>query len=95
MAQIQMTEDEWDEKFTLIENHIQGYGTQLFETYGEELAFVISQPADRIWTMVDTEGNGTSIISGMWLVNRIGYFISEESFSMDDDIEICIQEGEE
>jgi hypothetical protein len=93
MTQITMTEAEWEDKFTLVPNHIQGYDAQLFETYGAELEFVRSQPDQNIWTQVDGDGGGLYIISGMHFVNRIGYYITKEAFNPEDSIEVCIQEG--
>lgn len=54
----------------------------MFETYGEELAFVKSQPAEKIWTLCEEDGV-TFIASGYHYVNRLGYFITEEAFTGD------------
>lgn len=55
------------------------FGGIMYETYGEELEYVKSQPKDKIWTIIDDEDN-LYIISGFHLVNRIGYVISQNSF---------------
>jgi hypothetical protein len=71
--------DNWEYQYRPIENHIsgdQGWNGTLFETYGDDIAFVVSQPQNLIWTWVDTD-NGTAILSGYHLVNRIGYFVTE------------------
>lgn len=52
-----------------------GAGGTMFETFGVELNYVIAQPRNRIWTLIDGDG-GLCIISGFHLVNRLGYFIS-------------------
>ena len=79
--EIQLSEDEFAAIYQPIANHLnpnasfdwgQGYGT-IFETFGEELAYVRSQPADTIWTFLS--GDGDMIVSGYCFVNRVGYFI--------------------
>ena len=48
----------------------------LFETYGEEQAFVYACDFHNVWTLVDGDNGGTYIINSRAFVNRIGYFIS-------------------
>lgn len=83
MSSIELSEDAFANIFRPKANHLNpnasfdwgaGYGT-LFETYGEELAFVQSQPADTVWTLLS--GDGDVIVSGFHFVNRLGYFISK------------------
>lgn len=61
--------------------------TDLFETYGEDLAFVKSvyeTEPKRVWTLLDCEGN--SIVSnGMWFVNRLAYMVTEQPCPIDGD----------
>jgi hypothetical protein len=55
------------------------YGENLscmFETYGEEHAFVRQQDPRSIWTIWEGENDKTYLMSGSRLVNRIGYLIS-------------------
>src|ERR1700693_4658426 len=95
----QITEDEFDAKYTIVTNHINpnaswafgdGPGC-LFETYGEELAFVRRQDPRTIWTLVDGDDDDNQyVISGYPLVNRIGYLISTIPFPDDADIEVPI-----
>lgn len=83
---IEMTEDEFDDRFTLIPNHLNpsaswGYDDNqgcLFETYGEEVAFVKQQDMQRVWTLVDGDDGDLYVISGYHYVNRIGYLISRD-----------------
>jgi hypothetical protein len=79
-----ITEDEFDATYSLRPNHLNpnaswtigdGPGC-LFETYGEELAFVRRQDPRTIWTLLDGEGGDQFVASGYHLVNRIGYLIS-------------------
>lgn len=95
----QMTEDDFDKLYPLITNHINpnaswafgdGPGC-LFETYGEELAFVRSRDPRTIWTLVDGgDDDNQYVISGFHLVNRIGYLISTVPFPEDATIEVPI-----
>ncbi|CAB4124041.1 hypothetical protein UFOVP45_112 [uncultured Caudovirales phage] len=91
MSNIIITDDEWDEQYTPILNHINGNDSQMFETYGDELAFVQSQPANRVWTMLDGDEGGVFIVNGMHLVNRIGYYITEKPFNENDFITLVVQ----
>jgi hypothetical protein len=71
--------DAWDAKYQPIQNHFDPKEGSKFETYGEELDYVLSiantEPA-RVWTLVDGE-DGLYIVSGYHLVNRLNYFITK------------------
>jgi hypothetical protein len=80
----ELTEDEFDALYPLIPNHLnpsagwalgEGSGC-LFETYGDELAFVRQQDPRTIWTLFDGEDGDLYLGSGYHLVNRIGYLMS-------------------
>jgi hypothetical protein len=72
--------DEFKAHYTLLQNHIthtavfDGCG---FETTGRELAFVVTQPHNTIWTAIQENGT-VCIVSGFRFVNRLYYLISEE-----------------
>jgi hypothetical protein len=81
---IELSEDEFDDLFQLIQNHLNptaswafgdGPGC-LFETYGEELEFVKRQDPLIVWTLVDGDDGDLYVISGLHFVNRIGYLVS-------------------
>jgi hypothetical protein len=102
---IELTEEEWFDKFKPIPNHIDdnasfndGDNGYMFETYGEELDFVKSQEPNRIWTYCDGDDRGTYIFEGMRIVNRIGYFVTTVPFDANkayqiqisnDDVYVC------
>lgn len=82
------TVDEWETKFKPVVNHLRadaswqtedGDGTGvLFETYGAELEFVLSQPMDRVWTYMDDEEDNLIICAGFTEdLGVIGYFVTE------------------
>lgn len=74
-----MTYDYWVENFKPIKNKVSKYPDESlihFETYGEEVEFVIKQDTNKIWTEVDGD-SGTYIIAGYHYVNRISYYVTE------------------
>lgn len=81
---IELTEDEFDDRFPLVPNHINpsaGWalgdsGGCLFETYGEEFEFVRRHDPTKVWTLVDGDDGDIYVISGLHFVNRVGYLLS-------------------
>jgi len=83
---IDLTEDQFDEQFPLLINHLnpsaswsfgQGQGC-LFETYGQELEFVRQLHPQQVWTLIDGDDGDIYLVSGFHWVNRIGYIISRD-----------------
>ncbi|MGO9468045.1 MAG: hypothetical protein ACLQVF_28260 [Isosphaeraceae bacterium] len=80
---IQLNQDTFAALFPLIPNHLnadagwaQGNGRGcLFETYGDDLAFVRRQNPRTVWTLVDG-GDEDYLLSGYHHVNRVGYLVS-------------------
>ena len=84
-----ITEEQFDDLFNLIDNKIDlnaSFGGKMFETYGNELAFVQQMAKqNRVITIVETDESeeGDVVIpmmcyvSGYHVVNRIGYLITE------------------
>ena len=98
MTPLEITEDEFDTRYPLVINHLNpnaswafgdGPGC-LFETYGQELAFVRSQDPRTIWTLVDGDDGNQYLLSGFHFVNRIGYLVSTVPFPEDADILVPI-----
>ena len=95
---IELTQEEWFDKFKPIPNHIDdnaSFQTEdgvgyMFETYDDELRFVQSQEPNRIWTYCDGDNSGTYIFQGMRIVNRIGYFVTTVPFDGNKDYQIQI-----
>ena len=76
---IQINTDQFFDTYKPIANQFDSnasWGGCMFETYGEELEFVMAQDPNHIWTIVDGEDD-VEITNGYHLVNRIGYFVSE------------------
>lgn len=83
--------DKWWEEYKPVPNHLCSENTEeqpsrvsYFETYGEELDYVCSKVnADNtrnIWTWIDGD-DGSYLVPGYHLVNRIGFFITEKMWS--------------
>ena len=82
---IELTMEEWEATYKPIHNHLDdnasfqdesGQGI-MFETYGDEVAFVKSQSPANIWMYGSGDDGGTYIWNGWGFVNRLGYFITE------------------
>ena len=78
-------EEEFYDKFTLVVNHIDkdaSFDGNMFEIFGKEVDFIKDQPNENIWTIGIKNGD-FYIDSGYHLINRIGYFITEEPWTED------------
>lgn len=64
-----------------------GNGGAMFETYGLELNYVLAQPRNRIWTLVEVDGH-LYVVSGFHVVNRLGYFVS--AMPCDGNVSYCV-----
>lgn len=83
--------EQFEEQYKPQQNHILGEDNApmcgwMYETFGEELAYVEQQPNNNIWTVLDVDG-GTIIANGYHHVNRLGYIITEVPFADEDNIE--------
>lgn len=66
----------WEQTFKPIYSNPDN-NTMQWETYGDEVEYVIQQDNHNVWTEVDGE-SGTYILNGYHLVNRIHYYITEK-----------------
>lgn len=53
----------------------------MFDTMGKEFEYVLTQPRNRIWTVINGEGSSIYIVAGLHYANRLGYFITEQEWS--------------
>ena len=93
MEIITLTEEQFEEQFTLVENHLDdnaSFDGAMFETYGEELEYVRmkAQNTRSVWTIVEGDDDTMYYSSGMRFVNRIGYLITREEWEGETDVEI-------
>ena len=81
---IELTEDDFDDQYPLVPNHINpraswafgnGCGC-LFETYGNEFEYVRRFDPRKVWTLIDGDDGNLYVVSGLHYVNRIGYLLS-------------------
>jgi hypothetical protein len=80
---IELSEDAFDALFPLIPNHLNPNATWclkttggcLFETFGAEIDFVRKHNPRAVWTLIDGDNGMQNLISGVHLVNRVGYLV--------------------
>lgn len=95
-----MTMEEWEATYKPIINHLDDNASFqneddegiMFETYGEELDFVKSQPIENIWTYHHGDSNSSYLANGYGFVNRLGYMITEIPCPPDTDVYVIVQE---
>ena len=95
---IQLTEDEFDDRFPLVPNHINPSATWafgdgpgcLFETFGPEFEFVRRYDRRKVWTLVDGDDGDLYVVNGLHLVNRVGYLLSRDPVPDDTAVEVRI-----
>ncbi len=90
---IEMDFDEWCATYKPIPNNIvedSSFDGTMFETYGDEVAFVKKADPAYIWMYGDGDDGGTYIWNGWHIVNRIGYFITEVPCPADTTIQVKV-----
>ena len=99
---LELTEDQFAEQYPLRTNHLNPHaawedehGGCLFETYGEELAFVRQQDPLTVWTLIDGDDGDLYLLSGFHCVNRIGYLLSEQPVPEGIDVRVRFPIAEE
>lgn len=90
--------EDFFDKYTLENNPYDSSSDGRFETYGEEIDYVLevnSSTPSRVWTVIETE-NGLVIANGYHFVNRIAYYITEEEGREDEEyVEVYEEEFED
>jgi hypothetical protein len=90
----ELTFDEFIEKYKPIDNpHVEDAPFDfMFETYDEEFEQVKNTEFKYVWTIVESD-EGTVLIPGVHLVNRLGYFITEVPWE-NENIEVNLYDEE-
>lgn len=90
-----LTEEEFDERYSPMPNPLNpnaswSYDNRgcLFETFGEEFAFVRRFDPHRVWTLIDGDDGDLYLVSGLHFVNRIGYLLTQEAVPPDTLVEV-------
>ena len=93
-----LTEDQFDERFHMIKNHLKEdapFDGCMFETYGLELEHVVrclKSTKRQVWTIIEGDSNDNLYyVSGLHIVNRLGFFLTEESVPEGEEIEVEIE----
>lgn len=84
------TIEEWDEFYKPEKNWLDeeaSWGGVLYETHGEEVKYVISQPKNHVWTYVDGD-NGTYLATGFKVCNRIGHLVTDIPWTEEMEIQV-------
>ena len=97
-----ITEDQFDDRYTLLRNHLNPgaswvYDEEngcLFETYGAELEFVRQQDPRCIWTYMDGDDGNYLVVSGYHPRDSIGFLISTEPLPDGGEIEVKFDEAD-
>jgi hypothetical protein len=75
----------WEDKFKPIKNHFaKDPDETMFETYGEEVDFVVKADNKYVWTWIQGDMSDL-IVAGYHYVNRLGYYISSIPWENEDD----------
>ena len=90
MSMIEMNDVEWWDKFQPMKNHLVKEDTVLFETYGEESAYVYSIDPHFVWTEMDGDDGGIYIVEGRHFVNRIAYYVTRNPWLDGESYDICV-----
>jgi len=92
-----MEYEKWVEQYKPMTNYIDpdaSFNQTMFETYGDEVEYVCDRAntpdtALTVWTYIDGS-DGTCIVEGYRLVNRIGYFVTEKPADADATYDITV-----
>jgi hypothetical protein len=98
----ELTEEQFDEQYELVTNHIDdnaSFDGNMFETFDDELTFVIQMAEqNRVITIIEGDedvenefGEPTLnmfYVSGMHLVNRIGYLVTKEPITEEFEVKL-------
>lgn len=76
------TYESWEETYLPVTNYTEhSFDSRMFETYGDDVAFVKSCNNCHVWTLVSTDSGEDVIVEGMRFVNRLGYFVTVRPWS--------------
>lgn len=83
----------FEKKYKPIKNHLASDDTYIFETYGDEVDYVILQDNKNVWTWVDGDMSSL-LVAGYHYVNRIGYHVTEIPWTDENEYVVLSEEVE-
>lgn len=92
---IQLTEDEFDSKYTMVKNHLDDNASLdgcMFETYDDQVKYIASLADTKtVWTYLEGDDD-CYFVTGMHFVNRLGYFITTEPYTQECEVKLNLFE---
>ena len=80
---INITEPEWFKRYKPILSE-PSKDRYVWYADGADWEFIKNQPANRIWTLMDSDDSDEMyIVNGLHWVNRVGHYVTEEPFEDD------------
>lgn len=90
---IRLSVEEWDNNYAPMMNPFEP-DTDIFETYGDSLEFIMSVPEEHVWTQVDGDNGGIYIVNGRRFVNRVHYYFTARAHDPKQIIEVLVMPDE-
>lgn len=72
---ITLTDDQWYDQYEP--------DGRMYETYGADLNYINSMPANFVWTLVDGDEDSV-VVNGRAYVNRLGYYLTKKPHNTND-----------
>lgn len=76
----EITYEQWDETYKVMDNHVKPINEKMFETYDAEWEYVKTLDGHNVWTWVSGDG-AEIILAGFHFVNRMGYYVTEKPWT--------------
>lgn len=91
-----MTYQQWQERYKPLKNVVTEdapFGGFMYESVGEEHENIYDTNHKKVWTLIEEEGK-LLVVPGYQFVNKVGYFITEESWETElhNDFEVALEE---
>lgn len=79
-----ITWEEWEATYQPTPNPAKQEHEVFWQAYYDSLRDIPkSVPHERIWTMIDGDGIYAHLVSGIHIVNRLGYFVTDVPWTED------------
>jgi len=92
---INITEEQFEEQYTPIKNHLDenaSFDGCMFETFDDEYDFVKRMAEqNKVWTIIEGDNNKMYYSTGVHLVNRLGFLVTEEPYKFETEVTIILE----